>query len=99
MHTCNVRQTNARQFCHSESRRQNSTWRPFTQPSTLPLDENADDSVSPDPNGSPVEGVANADQLNSALKRISEDVPYNAPAKKPHMEPVNGVISVAEVCN
>jgi hypothetical protein len=63
------------------------------------LDENADESVSPDPNASPVEDVTNADQLNSALKRINEDAPFNSPAKKPHMDVTNGVISVAEVCN
>ena len=82
---------------NSESRRQNSTWRPFTQPSTLPLDENADESVSPDPNGSPVDSVPNTDQLTNALKRVNEDAAINQPAKKAHMDTLSGVISVAEV--
>ena len=80
-----------------ESRRQNSTWRPFTQPSTLPLDENADGNSSPDPNPSPVDGVPNAQNLNSVLKRINDDVSGSSPAKKPHMDLPNGTISVAEV--
>ena len=82
---------------YSESRRQNSTWRPFTQPSTLPLDENADESVSPDPNGSPVDSIPNTDQLTNALKRVNEETPVNIPAKKAHMDTPSGVISVAEV--
>jgi hypothetical protein len=82
-----------------ESRRQNSTWRPFTQPSTLPLDENTDEDVSPDPNGSPVESSPNAEQLSSALKRINEEAPVSSPPKIPRMDLTNGVISVAEVYN